>query len=185
MGVCWTTCFTIPVRQSFRVLWCFGVVLASDMATSLTWAAAGAALRLPTLIDMGTDVATGMAFLETHEVVHRDLAARNILVGAENNCKVADFGLARMVKTDSLSFKADNSEKFPVRWTAPEAMAHNRFVLAGLAWAPVCTCISPCVGLSVRCRVGGGEGGGGGGGCLRIPSMLASPMPCLLPYCIS
>lgn len=37
-----------------------------------------------------------MAFLELQNYIHRDLAARNVLVGENNICKVADFGLARV-----------------------------------------------------------------------------------------
>ena len=36
-----------------------------------------------------------MAYLEEKNYVHRDLRAANILVGENNNVKVADFGLAR------------------------------------------------------------------------------------------
>ena len=60
----------------------------------------GRTLKLPQLIDMGAQIAAGMAYLETQNYNHRDLAARNVLVGENNVCKIADFGLARLIKED-------------------------------------------------------------------------------------
>lgn len=53
-------------------------------------------LRVSDQIEMAAQVASGMAFLELQNYIHRDLAARNVLVGENNICKVADFGLARV-----------------------------------------------------------------------------------------
>lgn len=61
-------------------------------------AAEGQVLTSAHLIYMGSQIAEGMAYLEDRNIVHRDLAARNVLVGEDLVCKVADFGLARIIK---------------------------------------------------------------------------------------
>lgn len=65
---------------------------------SVVSAAEGQVLTSAHLIYMGSQIAEGMAYLEDRNIVHRDLAARNILVGDDLVCKVADFGLARIIK---------------------------------------------------------------------------------------
>ena len=62
----------------------------------------GRSLKLPALIDVAAQIASGMAYLESQNYIHRDLAARNILVGDNNNVKIADFGLARVIKVNCL-----------------------------------------------------------------------------------
>ena len=41
-----------------------------------------------------------MDYLEKRHFIHRDLRAANILVGENEVCKVADFGLARFIHED-------------------------------------------------------------------------------------
>ena len=90
----------------------------------------GRDLKLPELIGMAAQIAGGMAYLEEHLYIHRDLAARNILVGDDNLCKVADFGLARVIKEDIY-----NQRKVPIKWTAPEAALYNRFSIKSDVWS--------------------------------------------------
>lgn len=94
---------------------------------------AGEALRLPHLVDMCAQVAVGMAYLESMNYIHRDLAARNVLVGENNVCKVSDFGLARIVENQAYS--PEDPQHFPVRWTAPEAMAKNKYTIKSDVWS--------------------------------------------------
>lgn len=68
------------------------------MAVCVSSAPEGLVLTSAHLIYMGSQVAEGMAYLEDRNIVHRDLAARNILVGDDLVCKVADFGLARIIR---------------------------------------------------------------------------------------
>ena len=50
----------------------------------------GRTLKLPQLIDMAAQIASGMAYLESQNYIHRDLAARNVLVG-ENNVRYCEI----------------------------------------------------------------------------------------------
>ena len=93
----------------------------------------GNTLGFPKLIDIGAQVADGMAYLEENNYIHRDLAARNVLVGNNYICKVADFGLARHI--DDNIYEAHAGEKFPTKWTAPEGVMYGRFTVKSDVWS--------------------------------------------------
>jgi tyrosine-protein kinase Src len=57
-------------------------------------------------------IASGMAYLETEKFIHRDLAARNILIGHNNEAKIADFGLARIIENDERIYNAKAGVKY-------------------------------------------------------------------------
>uniref|UniRef100_A0A5S6QA73 Tyrosine-protein kinase n=1 Tax=Trichuris muris TaxID=70415 RepID=A0A5S6QA73_TRIMR len=78
------------------------------------------------------DVCSGMVYLEMKNLVHRDLAARNILLSEEMTAKVADFGLARSA---DLIDAEDVNSKFPIKWTAPEALRYNKFTCKSDVWS--------------------------------------------------
>ncbi|XP_064420646.1 protein-tyrosine kinase 6 [Latimeria chalumnae] len=92
----------------------------------------GNQLNIVQLVDMATQVADGMIYLEERNFIHRDLAARNILVGDNHICKIADFGLARTIKED---IYLSQSNQIPYKWTAPEAISHGRFSVKSDVWS--------------------------------------------------
>nr|XP_025043933.1 tyrosine-protein kinase HCK [Pelodiscus sinensis] len=88
---------------------------------------------LPKLIDFSAQIAEGMAFIEQRNYIHRDLRAANILVSATLVCKIADFGLARIIEDNE--YTAREGAKFPIKWTAPEAINFGSFTIKSDVWS--------------------------------------------------
>uniref|UniRef100_A0A452SYM2 Tyrosine-protein kinase n=1 Tax=Ursus maritimus TaxID=29073 RepID=A0A452SYM2_URSMA len=95
--------------------------------------AEGSKQPLPKLIDFSAQIAEGMAFIEQRNYIHRDLRAANILVSASLVCKIADFGLARVIEDNE--YTAREGAKFPIKWTAPEAINFGSFTIKSDVWS--------------------------------------------------
>ncbi|XP_065889780.1 tyrosine-protein kinase-like [Dysidea avara] len=93
----------------------------------------GRSLMFPQLIDMGAQVAAGMAYLERKNYVHRDLSARNVLLSKQQShifCKVTIFSLA---SATSSTTHVSSGERW--RWTAPEAAVYKYFTITSDVWS--------------------------------------------------
>lgn len=86
------------------------------------------------LLNWSTQIARGMAYLEERRLVHRDLAARNVLVQSPSFVKITDFGLAKLLSTDTNEYKAAGG-KMPIKWLALECIRHRIFTTKSDVWA--------------------------------------------------
>ncbi|XP_068685513.1 uncharacterized protein [Montipora foliosa] len=86
------------------------------------------------LMKISWQIADGMSYLSSRNIIHRDLAARNVLVGEGETCKVTDFGMARDVHVESV-YEKKSKGRIPVKWTAFEALMYGRYTSKSDVWS--------------------------------------------------
>jgi len=87
------------------------------------------------LIKIAKEVASGLAFLHSNDILHRDVAARNVLLDSDGTAMISDFGLSRFIPNDAQnSYIYSDKSLGPIRWMAPESIKFNKFSIASDIW---------------------------------------------------
>lgn len=94
----------------------------------------GDTLDIGGLRKLASDVACGMAYLESRDYVHRDLAGRNVLVCSGSVAKVSDFGMLRHLEENN-ALQTAGTNLFNVLWAPPEVIVDHCYSTKSDVWS--------------------------------------------------
>eukprot|EP00058_Branchiostoma_floridae_P003300 XP_002588788.1 hypothetical protein BRAFLDRAFT_89782 [Branchiostoma floridae] len=127
----------------------FGVVtMSSPKCILLEFAAKGELLLilkqprqnrpLGRFVRYAVQISCALDELRRLRIAHGDVAARNVLVSGDDVAKLADFGLAHDVYTETTYVSADNDdvdELLPLKWMALESLESREFTCESDTWS--------------------------------------------------
>eukprot|EP00545_Synedropsis_sp_CCMP1620_P000309 CAMPEP_0119017948 /NCGR_PEP_ID=MMETSP1176-20130426/18167_1 /TAXON_ID=265551 /ORGANISM="Synedropsis recta cf, Strain CCMP1620" /LENGTH=975 /DNA_ID=CAMNT_0006971823 /DNA_START=314 /DNA_END=3241 /DNA_ORIENTATION=+ len=73
-------------------------------------------------LPIALDIANGMAYLHSRQVIHRDLKPSNVLLTRDHRAKIADFGMSVANRGQELT-----AETGTYRYMAPEVIRHESY----------------------------------------------------------
>ncbi|XP_041669091.1 tyrosine-protein kinase receptor TYRO3, partial [Cheilinus undulatus] len=91
-------------------------------------------LSTHTLLRFMLDIARGMEYLSSRNIIHRDLAARNCMLDENMTVCVADFGLSKKIYSGDY-YRQGSVSKLPVKWIALESLSDNVYTTQSDVWA--------------------------------------------------
>ncbi|XP_030044091.1 high affinity nerve growth factor receptor [Microcaecilia unicolor] len=91
-------------------------------------------LSLSQMLQIATQIASGMVYLASLHFVHRDLATRNCLVGNNMVVKIGDFGMSRDIYSTDY-YRVGGRTMLPIRWMPPESILYRKFTTESDIWS--------------------------------------------------